>query len=113
MKTLVAILVLAEACLSAPQDIKPASVHDVDSYAGIGEARDAEQIAFSQALVRQAKLQGGTVKISTWVWKGKTQWYVQRLVEVRDGVLVWQGPNPPMGYHTAQRTYQIIHFGSD
>lgn len=112
MKIILATILSFSFAFSLPQDIKPASVHDVDSYAGIGEKRDSQQIAFSQAVVRQAKLQGGTVKISTWVWKGKKQWYAQRLVESWPGAQVWQWPNPPMGYHTAVRTYQIISYAS-
>lgn len=83
-----------------------------DLYAGLGAARDAEQIEFAQKLVAQAKAEKGIVKISTWEWEGKTQWYAQRLIEgdPKDGAAVWQGPNPPMGYHTAQRTFQVIDY---
>ena len=114
MKTIIAILLLAGTCLSAPQDYRPSpfstDAEEIDAYAGLGASRDAEQIRFSQLLVRQAKLQGGTVKISTWVWRGKVQWYAQRLIESHNGVNVWRGPNPPMGYHTCQREFQITSY---
>jgi hypothetical protein len=87
----------------------------IDSYAGLGEDRDAEQIKFSQELVEKAKAENGIVQISTWEYRGKTQWYAQRLIEgdPKDGAAVWQGPNPPMGYHTSERTFQIIDYSKE
>lgn len=84
--------------------------NSTDDYAGLGEARDAEQIEFSKQLLEQIKKEKGVAKISTWVYKNKQQWYVQKLEEREEGVKVWSGPNPPMGYHTSQRTYQIIDY---
>lgn len=89
------------------------SAGEIDDYAGQGEARDAEALFFSQQLVRQARAEGGTVKISTWVWHGQRQWYAQRQIESVPGCVVWQGPNPPMGYHTCQRTFQIIDYAKE
>lgn len=86
---------------------------EIDAYAGLGAARDAEQIEFAKQIVANAKRERGTVKISTWSWNGKDQWYAQRLIERRGATLVWQGPNPPMGYHTCQRTYQIIDYSKE
>lgn len=101
-------LLMLGIAFAAPQD--NLTLGSVDEYAGIGESRDAEQIRLCKELVDQARLEGGTVKISTWFYYGKRQWYAQRLIENRLKAKVWQGPNPPMGYHTAQRTWQIVTF---
>jgi len=80
---------------------------DIDKQTGTGEARDAENLHFSRLVIDKAKEEYGIVMIQEWYWHGKEQLYAQRLIEDENGMKVWQGPNPCMGYHTSPKIFQV------
>lgn len=114
MKTLIILLlcrgIIPQAIAApTPKDIQPdehSTNGAIDDYAGLGEERDEEQTLFSLALLQRARANKQTVKIATWLWKGKAQFHA--MVRNPDGS--WSGPNVPMGYYTSRVTTQIIDY---
>lgn len=75
----------------------------IKPYAGIGEARDPEQLKFAADLEKKARAEKKTYKIVTWTYKGQQM----RNVLVKNGQY-WQGPNYASGFYIAKDVKSVI-----
>lgn len=97
----------------------------IDYLRGANEKRDVEIMELSRKIISQAGQKKideyntpytGAVKIYIWEnKKGGKNFVALREIKWRDGVVMWQGPNPPTKYYSVKNLTEIIitNFGPE
>jgi hypothetical protein len=119
---LIGCLLLLASCASQPlvQEsdtgrLYPAS--HLDSLRGMASGnRDAEQMRFADAIIARAgqpftehgTRYDGTVKVIRWKHRGQDKYVALRRADFGNGMIGWQGPNPPSGFYGSRLTTEYL-----
>lgn len=123
--TLLALLLLPISCSKNEREVYetengaaiPRSGDYLDNLRGASDKRDAEIMAVSREIIKEAGQTKtdeyntpytGRVKIYIWESGGQKKFFALKEIQWKDGTIMWQGPNPPTKYFSVKNLTEII-----